>query len=270
LSDKLKVRLTKRLFFPILIFLKSMSSKFLKSLDPVSRTTLSEQVAKRLAARITAGDWQPGAKLPSEAELCKAFGVGRSSLREALTSLAFIGLIRMRAGGGSYVAEQPSAYLTRPWLHSGLLSSEKALGEFVEARLILETDLAGLCAERITQEELKEMEALVVRMKLAIPDSADEFWKLDLSFHLLMGIAAKNEVLNTILKGVRDQMMELISKSLLLREGMEQAVLQHTKVLEALRQHSPAKAREAMRHHLQSFQRGYKVLFEQHLLDQQG
>ena len=71
------------------------------------------------------------------------------------------------------------------------------------------------------------MEALVERMKLAIPDNADEFWKLDLSFHLLMGIAAKNEVLNNILKGVRDQMMELISKSLLLREGMEQAVIQH-------------------------------------------
>ena len=78
-----------------------MSSKLLDSLDPVPRATLSEQVAKLLAARITAGDWKPGAKLPSEAELCKAFKVGRSSLREALTSLAFIGLIRVRAGGGS-------------------------------------------------------------------------------------------------------------------------------------------------------------------------
>ena len=91
---------------------------------------------KRLAARIAGGDWQPGEKLPSEAELCKAFTVGRSSLREALTSLAFIGLIRVRAGGGSYVAEQPSAYSTGAWPNSGVLTNEKALGEFVEARLI--------------------------------------------------------------------------------------------------------------------------------------
>jgi GntR family transcriptional repressor for pyruvate dehydrogenase complex len=247
-----------------------MSSKFLDSLDPVPRTTLSEQVAKSLAARITAGDWQPGAKLPSEAALCKAFSVGRSSLREALTSLAFIGLIRMRAGGGSYVAEQPSAYFTSPWLNSGLLTSEKALAEFVEARLILEIELAGLCAERISPSELNEMEVLVDRMKLSIDDNADEFWKLDLSFHLSMGIAAKNDVLNNILKGIREQMLELISKSLLLREGMEQAVHQHAKVLEAVRHRNPTKAREAMRNHLQSFQRGYKVLFEQHLLNGQA
>lgn len=223
---------------------------------------MSEQVAKSLAARITAGDWQPGEKLPSEAELCKAFSVGRSSLREALTSLAFIGLIRVRAGGGSYVAEQPSAYFTSPWLNSGTLNNEKALEEFIEARLILETELAGLCAERITQEEFDAAELLVERMREAVRD-ADEFWKLDLSFHLAMGMAAKNEVLNNIIKSVREQMVDLISKSLLLQEGMEQAVGQHAKVLEALRQRNPAKAREAMRHHLQSFQRGYKVIFQE-------
>jgi len=240
-------------------------SKLLNGLDPLPRATLSEQVAKQLAARITAGDWQPGEKLPSEAELCKAFHVGRSSLREALTSLAFIGLIRVRAGGGSYVADQPSAYFTSAWLNSGTLNNEKAFAEFIEARLVLETELAALCAERITQEELDELALVVEKMREA-SDNANEFWKLDLSFHLALGMAAKNEVLNNILKGVREQMKDLISKSLLVREGMEQAVAQHSRLLDALRQHNPLKAREAMRNHLQSFQRGYKVLFEESIL----
>ncbi len=61
------------------------------------------------------------------------------------------------------------------------------------------------------------MEVLVERMRRSIQEDADEFWKLDLSFHLSMGIAAKNDVLNNILKGVREQMMDLISKSLLLK-----------------------------------------------------
>jgi GntR family transcriptional regulator, transcriptional repressor for pyruvate dehydrogenase complex len=234
----------------------------LDGLDPLPRATLSEQVAKRLAARITAGDWRPGEKLPSEAELCKVFSVGRSSLREALTSLAFIGLIRVRAGGGSYVADRPSAYFTSAWLKSGVLTDEKALIDFVEARMILETELAGLCAERITQVELDEMEILVQQMKASVHNAAD-FWKLDLSYHLALGRAAKNDVLNDILSGVREQMLDLISKSLLLEEGMEQAAGQHARVLEALRQRNPVKAREEMRHHLQSFQRGYKVLFEE-------
>ncbi|HVJ04428.1 MAG TPA: FadR/GntR family transcriptional regulator [Candidatus Saccharimonadales bacterium] len=238
-----------------------MVTKALDGLDPVPRATLSEQVAKRLAARIAAGDWKPGEKLPSEAELCKAFNVGRSSLREALTSLAFIGLIRVRAGGGSYVADQPSAYFTSPWLSSGLLTNKKALNEFIEARLILESELAGLCAERITQKDSDEMEKLVREMAKSVNDP-HEFSKLDLSFHLTMGRAADNEILSNILTGVREQMMDLIGKSLLLKEGMEQAVAQHVKILEAFRQRSPVKAREAMRTHLQSFQRGYHVLFE--------
>ena len=227
----------------------------------MSRSTLSEQVAKRLAARITAGDWQPGQKLPSEAELCKALNIGRSSLREALTSLAFIGLIRVRAGGGSFVAEQPSVYFSIHWLHSGILHDEKTLGEFVEARLILATELAGLCAARITPEELSELELLVERMKSAVHDS-EEFSKLDLAFHLTMGKAAKNEVLNKILLGAREKTRELIAKSLLLEEGMENALRGLVKILETFRQHNPVKAREAMQSHLQSFQRGYKVLFE--------
>jgi DNA-binding FadR family transcriptional regulator len=63
--------------------------------------------------------------------------------------------------------------------------------------------------------------------------------------------------------GIREQMMELITKSLLLKEGREQAVSHHAKILNALRQHNRAKAREAMRHHLESFQRGYTVLFDE-------
>ena len=51
---------------------------------------------------------------------------------------------------------------------------------------------------------------------------------------------------------------------------MEQAVAQHDKILEAFRQHSPAKAREAMTGHLQSFQRGYKVLLQEQYLHKEG
>jgi DNA-binding FadR family transcriptional regulator len=232
------------------------------TLPPVSRSTLSEQMARRLAARITAGEWKPGAKLPSEAELCKAFQVGRSSLREALTSLAFIGLIRMRAGGGSYVADRPSIYFTSPWLNKARLSDEKTLGEFVEAHLILETEVAGLCAERITPEELAEMELLQKKIDESVHD-ANEFPKLDLAFHLSIGSAAKNKVLDNLLKSIREQTMDLFTKSLLLDQGMEQAARQHAKILDAFQQHSPVKARDAMRRHLQALQRGYNVLFEE-------
>lgn len=241
---------------------KSSPSTDVGAIRPVLRATLSEQIAKELAAKISAGEWKPGTRLPPEIELCRALGVGRSSLREALTSLAFIGLIRARAGEGSFVADQPSAYFTSPWLNNGVLATEKELNEFAEARVVLETELAALCAARITKAELEQMENIVEQMKNSL-DNRLKFRDLDLAFHLAMGAAAKNDVLNELIKTVRERMMELITKSLLIREGMEQAVKQHCKILEALRCGSPAKARGAVRAHLTSFQRGYKVLFRE-------
>jgi GntR family transcriptional repressor for pyruvate dehydrogenase complex len=248
------------------IAMNTVVSSSLKSLRPVARATLSEQIAKELAAKISAGEWKPGERLPSEGDLCRALGVGRSSLREALTSLAFIGLIRARAGEGSFVADQPSAYFTSPWLTGGVLTTEKELIEFAEARIILETELAALCATRITEAELEEMKRIVTQMKESV-DDAEEFRALDLRFHLAMGAAAKNNVLNDLIKSVRERMMELITKSLLLHEGRQQAVKQHSKILEAVRSGSPAKAREAVRLHLASFQRGYQVLLDKNQRD---
>ena len=74
-------------------------------LKPVSRVTLSEQVASQIAEQIAHGRWQPGDRLPSETELCATLKIGRSTLREALKSLAFVGLVQMRPGEGTYVLD---------------------------------------------------------------------------------------------------------------------------------------------------------------------
>jgi GntR family transcriptional repressor for pyruvate dehydrogenase complex len=229
-------------------------------LKPVSRTTLSEQVALQLAAEVAAKRWQPGDKLPSEAELCRAFNVGRSSLREALKSLAFVGIIRMRAGGGSYIAERPSKYIDRPLLARGILRSEKDLTDLSEARLVLETELASLCAQRANRRDLATLEDLVGRMKLAMVDDRAKFQQLDQEFHLSIAAGSKNEVLAELLGHIRGALQELIRKSLLLSSGMDLACKQHDKILDALKKRNPAAARNAIRIHLSAFQRGYKAL----------
>lgn len=234
--------------------------KAVSPLKPVSRTTLSEQVALQLAAEVAAKRWQPGDKLPSEAELCRAFNVGRSTLREALKSLAFVGIIRMRAGGGSYVAERPPKYINRPLLTRGTLSTEKDVTDLSEARLVLETELASLCAQRATRADLAKLQGLSRKMKLAKDDDQGQFPQLDLEFHLLIAASSKNEVLAELLGHIRGALQELISKSLLPSNGMDLACKQHEKILDALRQRNPVAARKAIRAHLSTFHRGYKVL----------
>jgi len=234
--------------------------KAISPLKPVSRTTLSEQVAVQLAAEVAAKRWQPGDKLPSEAELCRAFNVGRSTLREALKSLAFVGIIRMRAGGGSYVAERPSKYVNRPLLARGILNTEKDVTDLSEARLVLETELASLCARRVTRRELATLEDLTRKMKVAKDEDRAKFQQLDLEFHLSIATSSKNEVLAELLGHIRGALQELIRKSLLLPNGMNLACKQHEKILVALKQRNPAAARNAIRAHLSAFQRGYKVV----------
>jgi len=236
--------------------------KAIGPLKPVSRTTLSEQVALELAAEVAAKRWQPGDKLPSEAELCRAFNVGRSTLREALKSLAFVGIIRMRAGGGSYVAERPSKYVNRPLLARGVRSTEKDVTDLSEARLVLETELASLCAKRATRHDLATLADLVRKMKNAKDKDEDrgKFQELDLAFHLAIAASSKNEVLAELLGHIRGALQELIQKSLLPRNGMELACKQHEKILEALKQRNPAAARKAIRAHLNAFQQDYNGL----------
>jgi GntR family transcriptional repressor for pyruvate dehydrogenase complex len=96
----------------------------MEQLKAVARVTLGEQVALQLAEMIGERRWKPGERLPPEMELCEVLNVGRSTLREALKSLAFIGMVRMRAGDGTYLSELPHRLLDRI-LAKGLLKTEK-------------------------------------------------------------------------------------------------------------------------------------------------
>jgi GntR family transcriptional repressor for pyruvate dehydrogenase complex len=237
-------------------------NKAMIAFSPVSRTTLSEQVAMQLAAELAAKRWKTGEKLPSEADLCRVFKVGRSTLREALKSLSFIGLIRMRAGGGSYVADQASKYMDGPLFAKGVLKTEKDINDLSEARLFLEAELAGLCAQRATEQDLETLGHLVDEMQVAKQKDGARFRQLDLGFHLAIAAGSKNYVLTELLKHIREGLRELITKSLLLSAGMDLAYTQHREILEALQQRDPKAARRTMRNHLRAFQRGYKVLFQ--------
>jgi GntR family transcriptional repressor for pyruvate dehydrogenase complex len=149
-----------------------------------------------------------------------------------------------------------------PLLAKGVLNTEKNVTDLSEARLLLETEVAGLCAERATEQDFQILEGIVTDMKSAMEAGGKGFRELDLRFHLAIASASKNEVLAELLKHIRDGLEELITKSLLLPAGTELAYNQHRAILEILKQRNPSRARQAMRTHLRAFQRGYKVLFQ--------
>jgi GntR family transcriptional repressor for pyruvate dehydrogenase complex len=231
----------------------------METLKPVTRQTLGQQVATQLAAMVTSGKWRTGERLPPEMELCKILHIGRSTLREALKSLAFVGLVQMRHGEGTFVAQGTDHLLDRI-LAKGLIRSEKAVADVCETRLILETELAALAAQRITGSEAATLTKLVERMGQHLEAKDSSFEDLDLEFHLQLADCSKNPVLQQLMKPIRGLVFEWIVKSQQFPGLRLNAHKQHQAILQALVQRKPEKARKAMRDHLQTFLHAVSLL----------
>ncbi len=231
----------------------------METLKPVTRQTLGQQVATQLAAMVTSGKWRTGERLPPEMELCKILHIGRSTLREALKSLAFVGLVQMRHGEGTFVAQGTDHLLDRI-LAKGLIRSEKAVAEVCETRLILETELAALAAERITDSEAATLTSLVERMGQHLEAEDSSFEDLDLEFHLQIAASSKNPVLQQLMNPIRGLVFEWIVKSQQFPGLRLNAHRQHQAILQALVQRKPEKARKAMREHLETFLHAVSLL----------
>jgi GntR family transcriptional repressor for pyruvate dehydrogenase complex len=200
-----------------------------------------------------------GEKLPPESELCRSLAIGRSTLREALKSLAFIGMVRMRAGDGTYVSQASPGLLERI-LARGLLQSEKDLADVCETRMVLETELAAMAAERAEEADLALLRDLLERARLSLRGEEKPFIELDLEFHLAIATCAKNNMLRRLLVDIRGVLIEWIRKSQELPGLRENAMVQHEQIFDSIAERNPAKAREAMQSHLQTFQRAYTLL----------
>lgn len=208
---------------------------------------------------VTAGKWRPGDRLPPEVELCKILHIGRSTLREALKSLAFVGLVEMRHGEGTFVAGGTDHLLDRI-LAKGLIRSEKTVADVCEARIVLETELVALSAERITDAEITVLKDLVDLMGDHLEAEDSLFEDLDLEFHLQIAASSKNPILQQVMNPIRDLVREWIKKSQQFPGLRVNAHVQHQAILDALIQRKPDRARKMMREHLQTFLRAVSLL----------
>ena len=231
----------------------------MSGLKAVARITLAEQVALQLADMIADTRWKPGERLPPEMELCEALNVGRSTLREALKSLAFVGMVRMRAGDGTYVAA-PSRGLLDRILAKGLLKTEKDLADVCETRIVLETQLAAFAAERVTPKGLARLEELIEEGDRSLRGAGRSYIDIDLDFHLAVADCSENRLLPRLLADIRGLLMEWIAKSQELPGVRENAQKQHARIFACIAERNPEGARREMQAHLETFERAYKLL----------
>lgn len=221
-----------------------------RHLSPIPRTSLTEEIIKRLVNLILDEGLKPGDKLPSERELIARFSVGRSSLREAVKILSAIGVVEVSVGEGMFVGRGDLSLITQP-LTLGLLMGDRSRNELIEARRVMEVELAGLAAERATEDEIQAIGNRLEAMRTS-QDKPERYSRADLEFHLAIAGAAHNYLLYNLLHTLRHILGALITKAVVDLDAnhMPQSFRVHVPIYEAIRARDPKTARRAMAAHL--------------------
>jgi GntR family transcriptional regulator, transcriptional repressor for pyruvate dehydrogenase complex len=203
------------------------------------RTGSPEEIARLLTAYVTTGDLRPGARIPSERRLAEELGVGRTVVREALKSLALVGLIESRHGDGTYVADSTPESFSRA-VEWRLVAWGGERGDVAEAIGVLEGDLAALAAERRTETDLVELMLHLGAERDAATDG--ERNDAHLAFRATTAVAAGNVTLASVLEALRAAAPIVAAAETI---ALDPAA--DTLVLDAIRRRSADEARRAAR-----------------------
>ncbi len=222
-------------------------------IQPIEPRRLYRKIADQLRRLIDAGEFAVGSRLPTERELAAQLGVSRPSVREALIALEVEGWVEVRMSSGIFVrARDPAAPLRN-------VSADGPF-EVIQARLLIEGELAAAAAERMNAGQ-------VAGLRLAMRVMEDEAKRGltpvrgDRLFHLRLAEASDNAVLLRLVTELFDER----SNPLFAKLGSHfengpswaLAVVEHNAVVDAIARHAPAEARAAMHHHLQASQDRY-------------
>jgi len=216
----------------------------------VSRRKVYEQVAEQLLGQIGARRLKPGDVLPSERELTASFGVGRSSIREALRMLESQGVIGA-VNGGSFVVADAANPLNSSLRLMFTLDDRTGIHDLFELRRILEVEAAALAAERHSVHHLAEMEAAIEEMAGSLLDTGgDSFIEADLRFHLAVAEATGNRLVLHSMQAVRDVIRRALMTVFVIPQSPESAIVEHRAITAAVASGDPARARQEMSNHL--------------------
>lgn len=221
-------------------------------LKPIKTKKIYEEIVEQIRQLVQDGELEPGDKLLSERELSDRLKVSRASVREALSALEIMGLIEVRPGGGTFIRQTNVDSIIGPM--ALILSMEKdTVMELLEVRQVLETEAAGLAAERAEEDEIAELRAALQQMHQdllqgVLGEEADH------KFHFAVANATHNSILMRLMNTISDTMRQTLKTSrqrLYASHGTPERLYQeHEAIFQAIVKHDSKAARNSMYRHL--------------------
>ena len=194
------------------------------------------------------GSLVPGSRLPAERDLAKALRVSRSSLRQALKVMEIMGVISQQVGHGTYLKTGASSILSEP-MEFLILMDGISSHEVLEARMIVEPELAARAASRSTQEDLNKLRRAVRSMEESGRDHI-RLTEQDLLFHRAIFDAAGNR-LCSLMFSVLHKSVHRVIKLTSRMVDLQHTVKFHKRIYAAIARKDPEGARVRMLEHLE-------------------
>jgi GntR family transcriptional repressor for pyruvate dehydrogenase complex len=206
----------------------------------IQKILVHEQVSQEIQNYIQEKDLKEGNKLPSVGELTQMFGVGRSSLREALRYLEAVDIVRVENGKGIFVRDVDT------FRFSGKVKVERErhfLLNTLDVRKALEGQAVELASKRITAKQIKELEHCLEEYRILKENNKDTS-QIDLAFHRYIIKAADNPILETVMDSISGLYERFFNDPLGDKQLFDDTYPFHITMFEAIAAHDTERAME--------------------------
>lgn len=210
------------------------------------------QVVNHLRAMIEKGDLKAGDQIPPERDFARELNISRATLRAGIGYLAALGVMKIKHGVGTFVADGPPDFGQASLSFIGALHGFQSWQMF-EARILIETGLAALAAERSREEHHAALAEEVAEMFSAV-DNPGEYLVHDVMFHRIIAQASGNPILAAIMETITSSMYDKRRKTVERATDLRESADMHRRIYRAIRARSPLEARKLMEQHLRMAQ----------------
>ncbi|MBW2367952.1 MAG: FadR family transcriptional regulator [Deltaproteobacteria bacterium] len=215
----------------------------------IRKITATEAVVESIKERILSGEFGPGDQFPSEQQMLKDYSVSRLTLREALSRLAALGIIRVQHGKGAFV----KSAISIPALDNVLIPmfpqhDPDRMNDLIEARILIDSEVAAKVAGKRTQKQIKHLKSLL-KFDDKVLSNSELYAKQDYQFHLALTEMAGNQFFLAIYQALSRQIKAFLIQIANNAEDRKTFMENHRPLLKAIIDRDVEKARQLAREH---------------------
>ncbi|MGQ9856743.1 MAG: FadR/GntR family transcriptional regulator [Fervidobacterium sp.] len=215
----------------------------------LEKVQTSERIVEEIIRLLSDRKLKPGDPLPPERELAQELGVSRVALREAITSLALLGIVEKKWGKGNFISQQLNSSIVESFTKHLIISRQLEIFEIMEARLALESEIAAFAALRRTEEDIQAITSALQKYLNASRMSLKRV-EYDKELHYAISKAAKNKMLESLQSAIMGKVFDVIKITTRLGIAYKDTEEEHERIVKAIVDGDPEEARNQMAKHI--------------------